>query len=283
MSDGKALHRPSDNPINTARAMNFKTSLTVNDQFKTNCQTARSWMESTDSALGQIGDIVKEVNDLVTKATSSTNGPQEFKVYGTQIDELINQAVVIGNTKIGDRYIFSGQADKIQPFNRVNLSTGDNVVYSGDTGKISMRISPGSANSMEDSINTTGVDVFGGSTMVDGKSTMDVFSKLINIKNMLKNGNVNLDQLSQEQNTLSSIQDQILEARTQLGTRSAMYEMAENMLTDNTQTITTDLAHAEDIDMAKAITDFNNAQSLYKAALSVGAKVIPPTLVDFLK
>jgi flagellar hook-associated protein 3 FlgL len=39
----------------------------------------------------------------------------------------------------------------------------------------------------------------------------------------------------------------------------------------------------EDADTAKVITDLTSEESVQRAALSVGARVIQPTLVDFLK
>ena len=37
------------------------------------------------------------------------------------------------------------------------------------------------------------------------------------------------------------------------------------------------------VDLAKAITDFTAQQSAYQAALKVGAQIIQPSLVDFLR
>ncbi|MDL2288416.1 flagellar hook-associated protein FlgL [Oscillospiraceae bacterium OttesenSCG-928-F05] len=42
-------------------------------------------------------------------------------------------------------------------------------------------------------------------------------------------------------------------------------------------------SEVEDLDMEKAITNFSMAEAVYKAALSVGARVIQPTLIDFLR
>jgi len=67
-----------------------------------------------------------------------------------------------------------------------------------------------------------------------------------------------------------------------LGSRMSMYEMVANMMQDQKLTIETDLSENEDIDMAKAITDFNTSKNVYQSALSVGAKIMPKSLVDFL-
>jgi flagellar hook-associated protein 3 FlgL len=48
--------------------------------------------------------------------------------------------------------------------------------------------------------------------------------------------------------------------------------IAEKMLSDN-----------EDVDLEKVITDLKTQESVHRAALAVGARIIQPTLVDFLR
>ena len=77
--------------------------------------------------------------------------------------------------------------------------------------------------------------------------------------------------------------DRILLAQTQIGTRQASYEMAKNMLESANTTIASNSSANNDLDMAKATVDYKNYQNVYEAALSVGAKIMPTSLVDFLK
>lgn len=72
-------------------------------------------------------------------------------------------------------------------------------------------------------------------------------------------------------------------AVTQLGARMAMYDMAANMMQDQNAVIQTDASNNSGIDEPKTITDFNTAQTVYKYALAVGAKIMQTSLVDFMK
>jgi flagellar hook-associated protein 3 FlgL len=54
MSDGKAIHRPSDDPIKTIRSLRFNTNLKMNEQYTQNAKDARSWMESTDAVVSDV-------------------------------------------------------------------------------------------------------------------------------------------------------------------------------------------------------------------------------------
>ena len=82
---------------------------------------------------------------------------------------------------------------------------------------------------------------------------------------------------------LDTIHDQILTALVDVGTKASMYEMTGNMLESTYTNLTSVLATNEDVDMAKAIIDMKTAENTYKAALSFGARIMPTSLVDFLR
>ena len=76
--------------------------------------------------------------------------------------------------------------------------------------------------------------------------------------------------------------DYTIQAQTGIGARSASYEMISNMLLANNTTITSNLSANEDLDIPKAIIAFKNSENVYNAALAVGSKIMPQSLVDFL-
>lgn len=273
LADGKAIHRPSDDPIKTIRSLRFNSNLRQNEQYTQNVKDAQSWMETTDSAMSDLSSIMINIKEQVVQASNGTNPEDAVKTIGKAIDNLINHMITIGNTKIGDRYIFAGQQDKTEPFKRV----GDEIFYNGDASKISMPIQPGVATPNQDSVNLTGFEVFG-----DGLS---VLNNLIEIKQKLEDGSAESQKWLSETG-LKYIEDghnKMLKSQTELGTRMSMYEMAQTMMEKNNTIITGDVAANEDLDIPKAIIDFKNAENVYRMALSVGAKIMPASLVDFLR
>lgn len=196
LTDGQIVHRPSDDPVRTIRDMRFKTNLAINDQYTQNVADSQSWMDSTDSAMSDLSSIMIRVKELVVSA-DGTKPADALNAIGVEIDQLINQAISVGNQKIGDRYLFSGQMDKTQPFERKTITDPNNpnaapmdvVVYNGDLNKISMQIKEGVINPTQDSINLTGAEVFGPLKTIYGQPTMSIFSQLIAIKQELQ-GNV---------------------------------------------------------------------------------------------
>lgn len=100
LSDGKSIHRPSDDPVKTVRSLRNNTNLVTNVQFTQNLQDAQSWMDSTDGAMSDLSSIMIKMNEVVTSA-DDTKTPDEKNTIGQQVDQMINQIVSIGNTKVG--------------------------------------------------------------------------------------------------------------------------------------------------------------------------------------
>jgi flagellar hook-associated protein 3 FlgL len=268
LSDGKAIHRPSDDPVRTMRSLYFNTNLTMNEQYSQNLKDAISWMDTTDSQLSNASSLLMRAKEVTIQATAA-NPSIAYEAAAKEIDGIINELVAIGNTKIGDRYIFAGQADKTQPYTK----NGDVITYNGDTSLISMRIHPGNVNPAQDSVNIPGNKLFG--------ENNEVLNHLIEIKNkMLEHDNEWLSNTGLQYN--EEDQDVILRAQTEVGTRRAAYEMADNIMQTENVIILDNLSANEDLDVPKAIIDFKTSESVYNAALSVGAKIMPPSLVDFL-
>lgn len=273
LSDGKAIHRPSDDPIKTLRALRFDSNLSSNEQYQENLSDAQSWMQNTDDAVTNVNTIMLRLKELTVAAANGTNSADELQAMGSEVDGLINQLVNIGNTKLGDRYLFAGQKDKTQPFER----SGDLISYNGDANKISMVTQPGTAAPSRDAVNMTGEELFGKGGAI--------LSRLIDVKNHMLSGTAG-DQQWLSETGLANLDDDnavILQAQTTLGARAASYEWAQEVLEKANLTITGDLAGAEDLDIPKAIIDFKTSEAVYRNALNVGARIMPTSLVDFMQ
>ncbi|MDT8903897.1 flagellar hook-associated protein FlgL [Anaeroselena agilis] len=299
LSDGKIVHRPSDDPVRAIRSLRLNTDLMTNEQYTQNAKDAQSWMNQSDSSLDGVVSVLERARELVIDAVSA-NPEIAYTTAATEINGLINQAVSQANAQSGDRYIFAGQQDKVAggPFERktitVNIAGVDTptevVVYKGDDNKISMRIQPGAANPNQDSVNVTGEDVFGPMTTVQDSVTGEIytvstaFRDLLAIKDQLASGTPDLSYMSTTALTnVDKVTDRVLLARTQIGTRMATYEMGQNLLENNYVTIGENVAANDDIDIARLTIDFKNGENIYNAALAVGAKIMPQSLVDFLR
>lgn len=281
--DGK-LTRPSDNPVDTVLDMRYKVNLSTNEQYTKNTDTALSWMNTTHDSMSELDEILQQVRDLVVRA-AEPNPQVAYDAVAAEIDELLQQAIQIGNTTLGDRYIFAGQADRGQaPFSLVSAggtlpdgttATVDTVVYSGDDNKISMVVNPGSPNPSVDGVNLTGNEVF---------NNCKFFEDLILIRDTLLAGGDPVPFLSEDAlGRLDEHHDSLLTKQARLSAKVSAYEFGQNLLELANIRITENISKVEDVDIGEATMAFTNAQNAYNAALAVGAKILPMSLVDFLR
>ena len=130
-------------------------------------------------------------------------------------------------------------------------------------------------------INVTGSDLFNNGTDAAAGEMSGLLDTLNNIIAALKagdNGAVGnmLDRIDNDMNN-------ILRVRSGVGARMNSLELTANRLEDDFINFTTLMSKNEDVDIAEAIMNLMNEENVYRASLSAGARVIQPSLVDFLK
>ena len=99
--------------------------------------------------------------------------------------------------------------------------------------------------------------------------------------NALKQGNV-----EGVQNFLSKVDvhiDNVLRVRADVGARENRLELTANRQDSDYINFTNLKSKNEDVDMAETIMNLKNEENVYNASLAGGARIIQPTLMDFLK
>lgn len=130
----KRINKPSDDPLASARVLAARTEERGNQQFVKNINQARSFLEFSDQSLSELSEILVRAKELaVGQASDAGASEQTRRITALEIEQIHNQAVQIGNRKLGDRYIFGGYKTQSQPF-----SLGGD--YAGDDGDIKVQI-----------------------------------------------------------------------------------------------------------------------------------------------
>ena len=115
-TDGNSLHRPSDDAVNYSKYLRYDVNLAENEQYKTNTNTAVSWIKTSDSAMVNIVDIFKTFKGKTDAAANDTNNVSDWAAIAKEMLAEIQEAVSDANIQNGDRYVFAGQSDTTRPF-----------------------------------------------------------------------------------------------------------------------------------------------------------------------
>lgn len=130
----KKINKPSDDPTASARVLAARTEERGNRQFIKNIGAARSFLEYTDQSLSELSESLMRAKELAIQQASDAGGNAETRrTVAAEIDQIYNQAVQVGNRKLGDRYIFGGYKTTQTPFDIVGN-------YHGDDGDLKIQI-----------------------------------------------------------------------------------------------------------------------------------------------
>jgi flagellar hook-associated protein 3 FlgL len=279
LATGRRINRPSDDPVGITYSMRYRSELSVNDQYISNADAARSWLDYSDTMMSQTGDVLQRTRELVTQAASGSNPQSALDSISKEVSQLYDQLVSIGNSKFNGKYVFNGEKTDVKPYNpltQVDPVTGDPVfaAVQDNTDNHSIQFEIGASVTM--GVNLTGQQIFGAST--DSDNAFKIFQ---DITKALKNGDNAA--LSNSIGVLSARTDKVQELRSDIGAKTNRLDLAQGRLSDINTNLSNLQSKTEDADMAALMMNIKMSENVYQASLSAGSKVIQPSLVDFLK
>jgi len=269
LSSGKLLQRASDGPAQVMTAMGYRGELRRAGQYERATSDAQGWLNTADSTLQTAVTYLQRVRDLVVQATNGSQDENARAAAATELRSLRDGLLQLANTSYRGRPIFSGT---------VNAATAPydaSMAYAGNAGVVERNVAPG----VTIQVNATGPEVFG--VDAGGPSyTGNAFEVISQLADDLEAGNV-----SEARHGLDAVDatlDRIYGVQASLGARSRRVDDVLARNGEVTLEIQSQLAGVEDIDLPRTIIDVKAQEMAYQAALAATAKVIQPSLLQFL-
>lgn len=268
---GKKITRPSQDPVVAMKGMAYRTNLEEITQYKRNFSEAHNWIDNSDGALDQTGKALARLRDLVMQASNDTLETNQRQAIAAEVKQIHDQIAEIANTKVGEKYIFNGTNTLSKP---VEVDANGLAQVSSTDGAVQLELSKG----VYIQVNTVASKIF--STSPDeGKGLFSDIESLITDLNSGKTGK----DLDKYLTYVDNHTQNVLTARADIGARDNRLTLMEDRIDDQEVMAKQLLSEAEDVDYEKAITDLKTQEAVHNAALSVGARIIQPTLLDFLR
>lgn len=259
----KAISRSSDDPTGAAVAMSVRAEARAVDQYSRNADNGDAWLNTLDSAMNATSKIMNQVRDLTVQgANAGALSPTAKEAIAVAIDGLKKDLLTQANTSYVGRNVFAGSSDAGVAF------TPDGSFTGASGASVDRRIS---ANS------TVRVDADGGA--VFGTGTDSVFKLLDTIAADLRAGTNVGTHLAAIDSRMGIMVGQY----TDIGARQAQIERAQGALVEKSGLLEAQRSGVEDLDLGQAILDLKLQEVTYQSALAVTARVLQPTLMDFLR
>lgn len=262
LSTGKKITRPSDDPVVAMKGMTYRTDLNQIEQYQRNLSEAYNWMDAADSSLDKATSVLQRIRDLTVQASNGTYEEGQQGMIQKEITQLKEHLASIGNTQVAGKYIFNGNDTKSKP---IDLTDTTNPV-STNQNAVEFELSDG----INIAVNINPINVF----------SKQLFKDIEDLEVALQNGAPDLDQfLTKIDNHISGI----VSERAELGARYNRIELMDSRLSEQEVITSKILSDNEDADIEKVITDLKMQESVHRAALAVGSRIIQPSLMDFLR
>ncbi|TDS27007.1 flagellar hook-associated protein FlgL [Halanaerobium congolense] len=268
LSSGKLFQKPSDAPIKVADSMNYKSQLNRNSQYQRNLGQAENWLNTTESALKSGTKVIQRARELTIYAANDSMTSEDRKSVAQEMKQLRDELVDISNAKLGDSYIFSGQKTDQKPF-EVDNSDPDNykINYNGDEESVKRRLN----ENVEMNVNLNGKEVF--------EKEIKALNKIYDDLESGKTG----EEIGENLSAMDTAINDYAELRSQIGGKLQRTGNVIDRLEANEIHLRDLKSKNENADLAEVITELKMEETVYRASLASGSRIMQQSLVDFIR
>jgi len=318
LANGRKYAHISDDPAALIYGQAARNKLARLSHYQKTVETAQSWLTQSEAGVMELQKIIGNVYEELVSA-GSVKTVDDKKNLAMVVRQLRDHYVDTLNAAYGDRFVFAGyntpgdfaldpsMPREIKPFqvvndelyfNGFNISQYDKMLLTDFETEIAsdpelkqllgdlLHFDVGPGISMPVTVNGIDLVMFitkdpdTGDTIV--RNTYDVLQEVF----MAIDSNpveVVTDKLTVMIKTLQDAQNHLLTKTAEIGGRQRRLELLEARYEQDYLNYESMRSDAEDVDMAEVIMYLKMAEAVYQAALSAGARVIQPTLMDFLR
>ncbi|CAM3952425.1 flagellar hook-associated protein FlgL [Mesobacillus thioparans] len=267
LATGKKITKPSDDPVVAMKGMFYRSGLTEVEQYKRNLSELYLWMENSEAGIEQANNGLQRVRELVIQGKNGALSPSDREAVAREVEQIKADLVQVANTQVSGRYIFHGTDTDNPPVPVENPPTVAVNLSDPSLNNYKVEVSPG----VSLRANISPANVF----------NQELFNVVQEIQTALENDKPEdleglLGRLDKTMDTLSS-------ERAELGARYNRLEVIDSRLGQQEVMANRVLSDNEDADIERVITDLKTQESVHRAALGVGARILQPTLLDFLR
>jgi flagellar hook-associated protein 3 FlgL len=284
VSTGLSVQAPSDNPAAMQTTLSDLASQATQQQYSSNITTAQAQANSVYSVLQSLQTITSQANTIVTEAGNATNSQSTLNDYATQVNALIQQAMQLVNTQdpATGQYLFGGTSSSQPPFTAATDANGNvtGVTYQGSTSVNQTQVSAGVTVAVGvPGANSSGSGAYG--LITDSRTGADLFNHLIQLQQDLTSGNKSAITSTDGKNLQNDESNMTYQVANN-GNVQARLNTASSLASSQSTALATDISTASSADLVQTLTDLNQTQTAYQAALQSSASLMQLSILNYL-
>ncbi len=279
---GKKLNRPSDDPTAISPVLSARTQIQQSDRYIETIESGLDRVDGMDGYLDSIENTLVRIKEINIATINGALSDEDRITYANEVQQLRESLLSDANASIDGKHLFSGFAEKTAPFslNPNYPATEPNPVnYNGDHGDIEFEISPNELIK----VNLTGNGLMMGDFNNDGLTdagAVDIFAAVTQLEqNILANDTV---ALTASLGTVESAANQVRTQRSFEGNVGRRLEIASGHMEQIKVDMEEFRSRFEDADILETITDLQQQEQSFEAALNVTGKVSALSILDYI-
>ncbi|ENK1242729.1 flagellar hook-associated protein FlgL [Clostridium botulinum] len=290
LTTGKNFSKPSHDPAGVIRTMQLYTGIDANKQYNKNISNVINWLDVTDTALDQIGKQLGKIRDKLQEAGDPGFGPTERKALKDEVNGIIASLSQTLNTNFDGKYIFSGTRVTGKPTSVSKDANGNSSIYyinnngttltdksSYEYKQINEKLKAEISEGVVMEYNVTAKEI-----LEDGGDLAKLLENIVNHLDSDKLEDTN-KLYGEDLGSIDKVLDNVLKIRAEVGAKQNRMDSAKKMNTETNFNMTEILSGIEDIDIVEKNMEYAVLQSVYISSLQTSAKVLQPTLMDYLR
>ena len=295
ISTGKVINTVSDDPHKAIKIMNMNSEIKYNEKYNYNIDETVGWMNNTDSSLEAVGNLLGEIKETILKVGNGTYSQNEMKSLNADMNEKIKQLADTLNSTHGGKYLFGGSSVDDAPITvienpdgsvKLEFSKDKNGQIIPNTNDLKADISSG----VNIDYNVSVGEIFNITDANGNKvNLLDEINNLSTLMNDIANGDEQTAQTAKEtlmndtKGKIDTLFDNVVNQRTTLGVRVNTAEKIKEFNEENIVNLKAILSQDQDTDVVEKFIELKSAEMIYQASMQVGAKLIQPTILDYMR
>lgn len=269
ISSGKRVNVPSDDPLAAAQMVGNQDQSNRADQYLQNIDTLTSQLQTADTAIGSAVAAITQAITLGVQGSTGTLSDANRQQIVQNLLGIQSQLVQLANTSVGGSFLFGGTASTAPPY-ALDSTSPSGVTYNGNSGTNTVQVAEG----LNLQTNMPGNQLF-------QNSAGDVFGSLQQLITALQSGTPAA--AGTATNQLRTAFDSLTGQRIFYGNAVNQLTSTQTFLQQEQVTLKSQANNLVGADLTKAATDLTRATTAHDAALAAAAKILPTSLLDYLK
>ncbi|MCT1477853.1 flagellin [Microbacterium sp. p3-SID336] len=257
----KAFATPSEDPTAAAATLALHAEQRRTEQYARNIDDGLAWVTAADTAITASTALLSRVRDLTAQgANDGALDAAAKEALAVELEGIRDELLAQANTRLLGRSVFAGTSD--------TAAFGAGYAHSGVAGaEVTRRVSDAASVRVD----TDGAAVFG----TGDDSAFALVDRIVADLRSGTNVGPRLGEIDARRTAMLGVQGSV-------GTRQSQIERAKEAAVQNSVSLESRRAAVEDVDSVEVLIRLQAQELVYRSALAVNARVLQPSLMDFL-